>query len=165
MKNYMIIIVSTTILFYGCAHAPATYKTQSTITYQNTYDEVWSSIISIFARKNIPIKTIEKDSGIIVTENMNIPLSEFSSDFVSKYCDCGNPGFPYYYKNFKASYNVFARKIYENRVSVQINTHFTAIKYQGNNLIESIDCVTTGELEKSLFQDLNFRLNVRSYGG
>lgn len=38
--------------------------------YNYKYDEVWESVVHSFASKNIPIKTLEKVSGIIVAEKM-----------------------------------------------------------------------------------------------
>src|SRR3990172_2171609 len=162
--NPQICILIFIVLFSCCAHTPANYNVQSKRIYDKNYDEVWASVISIFAEKNIPIKTIEKDSGIIVTENMNIPSSEFSAfNYVSKYCDCGSPGFLFIFKQFTGSYNVFARKTSNDKTSVQLNTSFRASKFSGNNFIEWTNCATTGDLERGFFRDLNFKLNVSKY--
>lgn len=44
--------------------------------FSASFDNIWEGIISYFATNNISIKTLEKDSGIIVAERM----VDFSSD-------------------------------------------------------------------------------------
>lgn len=43
-----------------------------TVTTEKSYDKCWDSAIDFFSQLGIPIKTIEKASGIIVSENMNL---------------------------------------------------------------------------------------------
>ena len=63
---------------YFCARGPKPRQIIDTFHINKPYDLVWTSIIEIFAEGNLPIMTLEKDSGIIVSEW--IGLSKNSSN-------------------------------------------------------------------------------------
>lgn len=82
MRKFVLCVMFACFLF-GCAPAtvltyrddsfqeyvpPKLIKIENERTYRAKFNKVWESIISFFAYSNIPIKTLEKDSGIIVAE-------------------------------------------------------------------------------------------------
>jgi hypothetical protein len=48
--------------------------------------KTWDAVIDVFASKNIPIKTMDRSSGFIATEEMSVP---FTPRTESPYADCG----------------------------------------------------------------------------
>lgn len=48
--------------------------------------KTWDAVIDVFASKNIPIKTMDRSSGFIATEEMQVP---FTPRQESPYADCG----------------------------------------------------------------------------
>ena len=145
----------------SCASVPPkNYNFQSSRIINKNYDEVWAAIISSFAENNTPIKTIEKDSGIIVSDDLKVPFKLQNAIYYSDYCDCGHPGGLNMYKQMLGSYNIFARKIENEQTSIQINTNFKASMWYGNNFIDWVTCSSKGLFEGNLLSQVESRLNI-----
>ncbi len=147
MKKLLTIFM---ILFFFACGAPA--KKHDIVNYGNfgsDFDAVWSAVIKFFATNNIPIKTIEKDSGIIYAEPQIFP---------EEWIDCGKPYMLEVFGETEGSFNVFVNED-ENDVSVQITTAFSVSVWIGNDFKENRICYSTGAFEKSLldYVEINFR--------
>ena len=152
MKKYLFLLLSLIMLSCATYKAPK-YKAPDNFdksrTYNKNFDEVWGKIIKYFAEKNIPIKTIEKASGIIATEYSLNTLS-------NKDClDCGEMGFGQSLSDYTGNFNVFVEKINENQTKVTVSTFFnammeTVILFARTPSYRKIDCNSTGILEKDL---------------
>ena len=60
---------------YGCAEMTpiqGNYGGNNTFTTDKKVDEVWSSIIDLFSSKGVSIKVIDKQSGLIVSDNSSL---------------------------------------------------------------------------------------------
>lgn len=69
----------------SCVSQPGVYTFDKSRLYpENSKDEVWSKIIRFFSERNIQIKTVEKDSGIIYAE-----VTRFDPEELVTYADCG----------------------------------------------------------------------------
>ena len=66
-SQILLAVVLTCSLGAGCASAPKTFNFNPVATIDAEYDDVWSAVVEYFAVSNLPIDTIEKDSGLIVT--------------------------------------------------------------------------------------------------
>ena len=94
--------VSITCLLTACASIPPqTYPAPEPTMIAASFDRTWSAVIDHFAEKSVPIKTIEKASGLIVTEPMAV-----SQGYGRTIADCGQAmeGVPW--DVARASYNV-----------------------------------------------------------
>ena len=161
---YMIkklIILFILLLFTSCASVPPTpNEFHFSQNYNKYLDIVWDEVIAIFAKRNIPIKNIEKFSGIIATEDMKVKFTgEVSPE--SQYCDCGKPGNLTTYREMVGRFNVFVRKVGKNETSVQINPYYRASKYFGNDFIEWTDCTSKGFLEHDILTQLDLYLSAK----
>jgi len=149
----------------GCATVPpAQYNYDSSRAYSKAYDEVWQSIVDYFAKRNTPIKTIEKASGIIATEDLNVPFQYKSGTIKSSYCDCGTPGGLNTYKQLLGRYNVFVKKVSDSETSVQVNTNYRASIWFGNNFLGWVNCASTGDLESSLHSHIEHQMKIAKGG-
>lgn len=93
---------AVTWLLTACASIPArTYPAPEPVTVAASFDRTWSAVVDHFAEKSVPIKTIEKASGLIVTEPMVV-----SQGYGRTIADCGQAfeGVPWDVS--RASYNV-----------------------------------------------------------
>lgn len=63
-------------------------------TYGAGYEGVWKSVVQVFERNNIPIKSMDEASGIIVSSDKSLPSRDqkHSGIFDAADCDCGQPG-------------------------------------------------------------------------
>lgn len=152
-----------TMFIFSCATVPPQqYNFQSTRVIDKKFNEVWEAIIASFAETNTPIKTIEKDSGIIVSEDLRVSFNFDGINYYSEFCDCGKPGGLNMYKQMLGSYNIFARKIADEQTAVQINTTFKASVWQGKNFLDWISCSSKGLFEATLLGKIESNLKIKT---
>jgi hypothetical protein len=151
-------------LVTGCAAPSVTPPSASGTGQANSYTadftDVWEHTVDWFATNNIPIKNIERDSGII--------SSDYSLGAGFSQVDCGtvDPGGMHVLadENVTANINVLVRDR-AGQVSVQPNVFgqgvFTFRNTWDNRLLETVRvdrCVSTGELERSLQNYIQSRI-------
>ncbi len=143
---YKIIIICTSILLAGCVTPPRQYQFDNSIEVKDSYDNTWTRVVEIFARNNIQIKNIAKDSGLISAET-----SKFGTDVA----DCGELPLFNIIKRY-GNVNVFIKTNKNNTQLITVNTDFriTAISTTGGNIIDRA-CNSTGNLERAIFTKVN----------
>jgi hypothetical protein len=170
MKKILFFELSITILFvlYGCSTprippAPRKIPIVTEKIIEKNFETIWSKLIDYFGAKNIPIKTIDKASGILSTEyDLRTGKNGTSYD-----CDCGTIGTDYSisnkYENYKGNFNVIVSKINDNQTKVKINAFFYAnynsYHYEGERYIHKlvlvnslkVKCESTGFIENEIF--------------
>ena len=126
--------------------------------YEKSYDQVWNNVIDWFAKNNIPIKTLDKSSGLIATEfNLRNNIKES--------CDCGTSGFGVNVSpNIIGNFNVLIRRVEAStgaqtatesirvNVSAFYKTKLTTSSFtQGvPDQVSDTDCESTGHLETAI---------------
>ena len=50
-------------------------KTPYIITSDKNFEQVWDKLIDLFAQKGLPIKIIDKNSGLIISEKLILPIT------------------------------------------------------------------------------------------
>lgn len=127
------------LILFACATAPKHREIQRSATFPGqSFDEVWSAVIESFGELNLAISNIEKDSGLITTDWMRVPLS---------YLDCGGSGLATD-SNHRGRFNVFVKDQAEGP-TMSVNASFTATRTFDTSSGQP-DCVSTGELERDL---------------
>ena len=141
-------LVLTGIAALGLASC-ATNSAQ-TFTFDNTrdigasYDNTWEAVISYFATNNIPIATLEKDSGLIVAKN-----ERYAVNLMNEVASC-EQGILETPQNGQVSVNVFVRPKSDDVTSVQVNTQYTMTVRGYGDVIVSNSCNSNGSLESAL---------------
>ncbi|MGS0466232.1 hypothetical protein ACU8V3_02930 [Cobetia marina] len=147
--------ISTLAFLAGCAGPsvtpPSPLTDDQSKSYNASYDSVWESTVDWFAMNNIPIKNIEKASGIIGSEY------SLGSNYSQVNCGIIDGGDMHVVKDVSvvANINVIVRES-GNFTTVRPNVfgHGNASLmdvwngYPTNMKLEN--CVSTGELERSL---------------
>jgi hypothetical protein len=80
MKNYILIAVSCFVLCSCLMTSPIQVttlqgkyqETPFTVTTEKSKDVIWEKVVDIFAVKSIPITLIDKSSGIVVSNKLNL---------------------------------------------------------------------------------------------
>lgn len=155
---YLLIIIQ----IIGCSSykPPKTYQFQNWADYGLPFDEVWSRVIRFFAESGISIKTMDKASGFIVTDNISF------TGGLGEYLDCGEPAKnPFAYARIEnpiGNFNIYITKISEQATRVQIKTFYKALYsvYQYDDYRKTfikhsdswINCNSTGFLEIGLLR-------------
>jgi hypothetical protein len=132
------------VLLSACATEPKAHEFQKTWTVPTTYDQAWSAAVQLFAENEWPIATLEKESGIIVSDWINIGLK-------SGHADCGSPGLAGVDRR-EAKFNVFL-KDYESGTALTVNTNLRELRIFDHRSVYR-DCTSTGSLESNLHSQL-----------
>lgn len=137
-------------------------------------DSTWEAVVSYFAERNIPIRTIEKASGIIVAELLTFnltnrePVRDAKSGKVRRdpggdplmgeaiYADCGR--FSYQRLNpTTATFNVRVTGG-ATRSTVQVNMLYKHATLATARAAPTVyDCASTGKFESDLEQQVRMR--------
>lgn len=163
-KQLTFTILSLTAMLTGCAGTggtpytpPAGTNTDYSEAYDADFSSVWNNAVDWFATNNIPIKNIEKDSGII--------SSEYTLGSDATQLDCGSYEQPatVVKPNFTANINILIRER-DGFVNVNPNVFgsgefgiYTVFGDKAFNF-DAERCISTGEVEKSLHQYLESKL-------
>lgn len=101
-------------------------NTPNSIILDDNFDKVWSSVVDFFAEKNLNIKIIEKESGLIVSER-----NYFPSEYVTSNKPSTNSYMAVQYNKAlkkdgtgmrcSAEWNVRVTKIEQTRTKVTVN--------------------------------------------
>ena len=102
------------------------------ITTQKSFDQVWDKLIDLFAQGGIPIKIIDRSSGLLISEatrfTSTIELNDGTLEYpnasivIPKYYDKGSRKYyPItYFQEIRAEWNVRVKKT-DNGTSINVN--------------------------------------------
>ena len=140
------------VLATGCA---GTLGVQTQIVndraIQADYDTTWDAVVTWFALTNNPIATIEKDSGIIATEQ----LTEAGTAL-----DCGDPGYGYSYGQPEIRLNVFVREITSAMTDIRVTVTGRVLRYgsigaTASNQSTWRTCYSRGSFERDMIESIS----------
>ncbi|GLQ20395.1 hypothetical protein ACFFUB_02385 [Algimonas porphyrae] len=139
-----LMLAAAALVVAGCATTPQTYNFDNSRSVDATFDRTWESVISYFAENNIPIATLEKDSGIIVAKN-----ERYTPGAMKTFADCAS-AFMMTNDVGQIDVNVFVRPVDDNTTSVQVNTSYSMRQSgaYGSSAVET--CNSNGTLEEAL---------------
>ena len=141
-----VVIVVSLLLLGGCATPPKTYDFDPVAVINADFDTVWSTLVEYFAISSLPIDTIEKDSGLIVTSWMNASKGYGAAD--ERFCDCGGSGLAITHWT-RGKFNVFVKEAAGGGIELRV----TCTYQQRREVLETygtVACPSTGCLEAQL---------------
>ena len=132
------------LLLLGCATPGVQTDFRNSVVTNRSEDQVWSDLVQYFTTRNIQIKTIERDSGVVYAEQ-----ARFDPNMAS--CDKDPLVYP---QESLVALNVFVRKISEVQTQVTVTGDFRQIGYfQGQPI--HLRCYSTGALEASILNSVS----------
>jgi len=146
MRN-LICVAAAAITLAACASTPPPVieHFETNRTYSMSRDQVWERAVEWFAVQNIPIKAIEKDSGIISGE------AAYLRTVQGQYAVCDAPML-WSTNGATARLNILIRGN-DTQASAQVNTTIVGeAVYSLSNppQRQSVACQSTGRLENSI---------------
>ena len=156
MRKIIIVLILTTILF-SCGGAGDTYKKDivKTQTFDNSKEEIWNYVISIFGDLNFPIKTLEKDSWIIQSDIVSISEDDiftFTTTEGGKYKG-GTMSFTIYLKDNNQKTDV---TISSDFMGNWYSTHTVVTQRESNSGFHRL--YSNGKYEKIIFDKIKEKL-------
>ena len=129
----------------GCAVPAKRHNITKTWTTPTEFDKLWANTIDFFGGNNIPILTLEKDSGIIVSDWFVLS----KADGVD--IDCGMPGMATAYEK-SAKLTVMIRETNLGGMKVTVNGQYKQRRnFDG---IFYVTCFSKGKLEELIKESI-----------
>jgi hypothetical protein len=150
-------VITTAFALLACApkyQAPPPPAPRLATTVRASQPKTWDAVIDVFAERNIPIRTMERASGFIATDQLGVSNSEGG-----EWADCGKLKWPKQGKEKKATstrlspnratYNVLIRG---DTVSstVKVTARWVHISERG----AMIECMSNGSWEQALEREI-----------
>ncbi|WP_261858533.1 hypothetical protein [Photobacterium sanguinicancri] len=154
MKKVLIATIATSLLLTGCAKRipPVKKEINNTFVSNLSYDKSWSKAVRVFAKHQIDIDTLEKDSGLIVAKYTQ------SYGANSGFMDCGKSARYEVLDSVNIKFNVFFDEKKENETEVMITATGQGVTYVTNaygqkapNTRKLVTCYSTGKFERDFF--------------
>lgn len=148
MRKLMVVLILL-LTFVGCVGVPIAplAPEDKERLYQSDFNVTWHGVLDVINEKELPITTIEKESGIVVTDFVIIPFTFASSRpdlFPAQPLEMIQQG------RYKLNISVRSASV---STKVRINAHFE--KFSHIAFIEQFPSwkiqASTGILEKELF--------------
>lgn len=118
----MIALTGALISFTGCVTPPPAPKLETTRTLQKPFDQVWPVIVRTVSEQDYPMKVVEKDSGVIETDN-------FSPGVLSGAATPPRGLLLPLWSQTRARLSILATPIGTNSTNVKVIGHFEAFEY------------------------------------
>jgi hypothetical protein len=146
-------LLALTLVLSGCYtyQPPEPASPRDATAVGATAGETWDAVIDLFAARNIPIRTIEKASGLIASDQLTVDPAEGP-----QWADCGELGNNHFYPN-EAVYNVVVRG---DSAGALVRTTVRWTHRTGGDDPDR-DCATTHAWEQSLESEVKARAEWR----
>jgi hypothetical protein len=117
-------------------------------TYGLGYECVWESVVQVFEQNSIPIKSIDGESGIIVSLDQSLPSKdqEHSGIFNAEDFDCGEPGGFEHFSRRTGTFTVIVKKR-DDLTTVQVEASCKALVGDSIGQGQWRNCSSNGNLE------------------
>ncbi len=153
-KNSLILTSKISIIFIffvGCVAVPPSHQSirKSQVFADTDPAVVWSSIINLFAENNWTITTLEKESGIIVSDWIHFSMFE-----AEDLADCGRPNWSSFPKGRSLRFNLYLKTTGQNPELI-VNSHFWEKRKNWVTGVEfTAPCVSLGVLESTVLSQI-----------
>lgn len=134
----VVLLAAAACFAIASATAPKAHEVRRQSTIKASFDEAWDAVIDVFANRSIPVATLEKDSGLIVSEWGSVIGWESVRD-------CGSPGIAVV-KRDVGKFNVRVKRVAEG-VKVTVNSHFKQVR-DFDGIVSEEQCNSTGQIEE-----------------
>jgi hypothetical protein len=143
----LLVVILMCVLGIACATAPKKFSFNPVVTIEADYDAIWAAVVEYFAIGNLPIDTIEKDSGLIVTSWMDAGAG-MAED--KRLCDCGGAGLASVYWS-RGKFSVFVKKLDGGKADLRVTCTFQQ-KRKFMDAWNTVNCSSTGFLESRIHE-------------
>jgi hypothetical protein len=133
-----------TVLLPACVTAPTVHEFQKTWTMPGSFDQTWTATVQLFAENGWPIATLARDSGIIVSDWVDIGTE-------GNFTDCGSAPLAVALQR-EAKFNVFIRDA-ATGPTLTVNANFRELRSFNQQTVYA-DCTSMGVLEAQLHDQI-----------
>lgn len=150
-------------VFSGCASGPAPIPRLQTSAqgYAADFDPAWNAVNDVLTEKRLPIKAIEKESGLVTTEFVN---SGARYIYWGKTNEAGQEMSTWAEKT-RYFLNIRVREREGGGTTVDVLPHFEYMRYEYNSVLKrSVEagweaCDSHGDVEREVYDALAAKLS------
>lgn len=141
----------------ACLSAPQLAPvTRTPLDVAASFERTWQAAVDMFTEQNIPIRTIDRASGLIATDGLNVPVNARSTSWA----DCGRSGGAPI-RPTAAVYNVLVRGD-SSHTTIRVTTRWVALTRDPLTWAwQTVECVSTGKWEDGAEADVKARAEQR----
>jgi hypothetical protein len=139
-----VLVIAIVPSLVGCSHVvpPGPPAPNPPMVVAASFGRTWDAVIEQFAEQTIPIKTIERASGLVATDQLTVDPSLWSA------ADCGKDRDGRAFVPSHVTYNVLVRGD-SARSTVRVTVRWMSIAVVGVD-VKSLICSTRATWETSL---------------
>ena len=153
MKTKIIAFFLFSLCFLSCATAPPPRQIQNSWLIDRPFDDVWQAAIEVLPEMQLTIAQIEKDSGLITTNAVDLPMGDRT------YCDWGKLSWTQIQKGLQGRFTVYVKKISEAQTELKIvavyeiffDDSMDRAVNRTDRTIYKRPCVSTGKMEADFY--------------
>lgn len=141
-----IFVLAIFAILSGCAStAPQAVIFDNSRTYNKSQDQVWQKLAAYFNTSGIPVKTLDKQKGILLARRHLLRGSI--------YADCGQSDIASVGDGV-LTVKVSLQPLGRQKTRATIDVSFSAYRQYGGFAKTRIECFSNGTLEKEIFDNL-----------
>jgi hypothetical protein len=158
MRHRLVVLLLPVVLAtVACAHVvPPREAAPVADRYAHTpFDTAWHRAIVYFANEHVPIQTIDKSSGLLVSSRFQLPFSDLKA-----WGDCGTASTGgstiarleaiHNYPTTSADFNVVMQPAGDS-TSVRVSLAISGNVHVATGGLMDLQCVSNGQFERGLF--------------
>ena len=147
----------------GCAsYPPPKEAVPNSRNYGSSYSDVWDSVLAALSELNIPVQSMDKETGSIVAEDGTIELRQFElGGYDSAYCFCGRPEQYHFFRGLVGKYAISVVRGNKVQTTVKIDVSFRASVQYGERFTGWHTCPTKGVFEPIFLEQVESQLPSR----
>lgn len=158
--RWSIYIIICMLFIQACAEEPRDFvpvtPDQKIRTFSHSYDAVWSRLIAYLEKQDIDIKSIDKESGSIITDFIPIdPKSPLGEAVI--FPEKGER----IIESAKYDMVIGVKKVDEKKTSVQVDVHLSKYSRPLMTYYSWKPQLSNGYIEKKLFEELEKTLKAK----
>lgn len=162
MKVFVVTILAILVFIVGCVTHPTRVVIEDSEEFNAPFDKVWDALVATISELSLPIKAVEKDSGILATESVTF-ADGYSTDRELKQVATYPTGF---LTRERAAYrlSIYAEKLDQNITRVRITSNIQVLcKSMGEYTWYS--CHSNGTIERNLFSSIKQKIGTTPFFG
>ena len=160
MKSFVSFIIVAFVFMMGCATVPTSPGQSQRISavIDAPKDKVWPLLVEEVGSK-YPIQAIEKESGLITTKVVNIPVFQGNTLSYRRYVFIENAGARFSYEKLRMNMRITAAEFEPGKTMITINAYYEV--YVINQAEQGTAWVTfpsNGSVENEILTNIEIKI-------
>lgn len=148
------------VMSVACSSLPPPRQIQNVWQIDHPFADVWQAAIEVLPEMQINIAQTEKDSGLITTNPIDLPMSDRT------YCDWGKLSFSQTQKGLQGKFTIYVKKLGDFQTELKMAAVYEIFfddsldraAVRTDRTLYKRPCVSTGKMEADFYSRVLTRL-------